>query len=235
MSTDRQGPRPMPRQDLSAFSTPRGVAASRLAPRRRPAASTPVDEDLAVDVASADDQEPIVDETPAQPTEIEPGPPVPVTASPSASPPQSAARARTSRPSISERGTRQRPGAVAEPRPAGQIIVYLKDHVADRLRATSQRSGRTHLQLIVDAIDATHEELPELLEAAGYIDRPRSSLFGDSMKGVRRRASGERKAQIGVRPPASVLGVIDQLVVDSAAPHRSALVEVALDKHLPTG
>ena len=112
--------------------------------------------------------------------------------------------------------------------------MYLKDGVADRLRAAARQSGRTHLQLMVDAIDATHGELPDLLEAAGYIDRRESSLFGDSVKGLRRRATGERKAQIGVRPPKGILSVIDKVVVDCAAPNRSALIEVALDKHLPS-
>lgn len=226
MSTEPQGPRPMPRQDLSAFSAPRGVATNRLAPRRRTAepATPPADEPSAATQAPAEQDEPAQDAAVATAPQPAPTPSDP-----------SPARPRRAHSSTSAGPTRQQPAARAETRPAGQIIVYLKDDVADRLRAAAQQSSRTHLQLVVDAIDATHQQLPELLEAAGYVDRPSSSLFGEAMRGVRRRPPRARKTQIGLRPPAAVLGVIDQLVLDCAAPHRSALVEVALDKHLPDG
>lgn len=249
--SEHQPPRPMPRQDLSAFAAPRGVAVSRLAPRRRPAA--PPDADSAVPNGQGDSHTPSAPATgssatqpatverldelataepavkPVEPNDKDAAPQTPAPTKPSS-------RARGSRAAS---GREEERGASAtsatEPRLGGQIIVYLKDGVADRLRATAKQSGRTHLQLIVDAIDATHSELPDLLEAAGYIDRRESSLFGDSVKGLRRRATGERKAQIGVRPPVGILGVIDQVVVDCAAPNRSALIEVALDRHLPAG
>ena len=250
--SEHQPPQPMPRQDLSAFAVPRGVPVSKLAPRRRPTApaeadSTPAEDNAASGLTSApgaanssasvpaavdggegpSQADPI--EEPAAPTSrpasgktSAPGRPAPPTRVPRA-------------PGGRQRGAEASGSSTTEPRLGSQIIVYLKDGVADRLRATAKQSGRTHLQLMVDALDATHGELPDLLEAAGYIDRRESSLFGNSMGGLRRRATGERKAQIGVRPPAGILAVIDKVVVDCAAPNRSALIEVALDKHLPIG
>jgi hypothetical protein len=212
----------MPRQDLSAFVAPRAVAANRLTPRRRPPEPAPPASPVAEEAADA---------AATQQEEEAPKPAV-VPAPPAATPPPT--QPARPRPAPSTAAPRQKSAPDAAARPGGQIIVYLKDAVADRLRAAAQQSSRTHLQLIVDAIDATHPELPQLLEAAGYVDRRNSSLFGEAMKGVRRRSTGERKTQIGLRPPAAVLGVIDQLVIDCAAPHRSALVEVALDKHLPS-
>jgi len=221
VTADPQGPSPMPRQDLSAFATPRGVAAPKLAPRRRAEAS-PV--------------------PPPAPPAVEPEDAMPPSQPLSPEAPGNTAGTNTrladtpSRPraatATAGRGKSPRTPGADEPKPTGQIIAYLKDPVADRLRAAQTATRRTYLQLIIDAVDATHTELPELLETAGYIARRSNSLFGDGAHGVRQHGSGERKQQIGLRPPAAVLAVIDQLVIDCGAPHRSALIEVALDSHL---
>ena len=225
MTADSQVPSPMPRQDLSAFAPTRGVTAPKLAPRRRPESAatttppqTPVVPAQTTPAPAATD--PTADSAPVADR--------PATSTPPAGPPR---RAQSNASKSGQRGTTRVPPP-GESKSAGQIIAYIKDPVAERMRAAQVQTRRTYLQLVIDAIDATHTELPQLLEAAGYIDRRSSSLFGDAAQGVRQRSSGERKQQIGLRPPAGVLAVIDQLVIDSGAPHRSALIEVALDAHL---
>jgi predicted DNA-binding protein len=113
-----------------------------------------------------------------------------------------------------------------------QIIVYLPLELAERLRAAGEESGRTHLQLVTDALDATHERLDGLLVAAGYVEAKSSGLFGGSARPVARRPGRRGTAQISLRPPVDVRDVMDRLVEKHSAPNRSALVEVALDAHL---
>jgi predicted DNA-binding protein len=128
-------------------------------------------------------------------------------------------------------------GAKAD-RPASgktQIIVYLPVDLADRLRAAGEKTGRTHLQLVTDALEATHERLDDLLAGAGYVESKSSHLFGSSARPVARRPGRRGSAQISLRPPADVRDVMDRLVEKHSAPNRSALIEVALDAHLPRG
>ena len=115
-----------------------------------------------------------------------------------------------------------------------QIIVYLPVDLAERLRAAGEQSGRTHLQLVTDALDATHERLDDLLAAAGYVESRTSGLFGKSAQPVSRRPGRRGTAQVSLRPPVDVRDVMDRLVEKHSAPNRSALIEVALDAHLPT-
>ncbi|MGR7028187.1 hypothetical protein [Geodermatophilus sp. URMC 62] len=114
-----------------------------------------------------------------------------------------------------------------------QIIVYLPVDLAERLRAAGEQSGRTHLQLVTDALDATHERLDDLLAAAGYVESRTSGLFSKSAQPVSRRPGRRGTAQISLRPPVDVRDVMDRLVEKHSAPNRSALIEVALDAHLP--
>lgn len=194
----------MPRQDLSAFGAGRAVRSPRLAPRSRPAPAPAVEEAAERTVERPDK---------------------PATAAPA---PLAAVPGRTS--------TRRAPaaGAAAPVRKSGQqVIVYLSSEVSARLRAAGASTGRTYLQLMTEALDAVHPELQNLLEAAGHIQRqPATSLFGQQVATVGRRAAGTSKAQISIRPPAHVLAVIDGLVAEHAAPNRSVLIEVALDAHL---
>ena len=226
MTSDPQVPSPMPRQDLSAFAPSRGVTAPKLAPRRRPeGVSTPAPHRAPAAPAETTPAPEAVTESTA---DSAPAVDLPATSTTPAGQPK---KTQSNTPRSGQRGSARTP-ASSDPKSAGQIIAYIKDPVAERMRAAQVQTRRTYLQLVIDAIDATHTQLPQLLEAAGYIDRRSSSLFGDAAQGVRQRSSGERKQQIGLRPPAGVLAVIDQLVIDSGAPHRSALIEVALDAHL---
>jgi predicted DNA-binding protein len=113
-----------------------------------------------------------------------------------------------------------------------QIIVYLPVDLAERLRAAGEKTGRTHLQLVTDALDATHERLDDLLVAAGYVESNSSGLFGESVRPVSRRPGRRGSVQVSLRPSADVRDVMDRLVEKHSAPNRSALLEVALDAHL---
>jgi predicted DNA-binding protein len=142
------------------------------------------------------------------------------------------AEARTEEPSKPAR-TPRTPKADTTAPDKKQIIVYLPVDLADRLRAAGEETGRTHLQLVTDALEATHERLDDLLAAVGYVESSQSSgLFGKATRPVSRRPGRRGTAQISLRPSAEVRTVMDRLVEKHSAPNRSALIEVALDAHL---
>jgi hypothetical protein len=118
--------------------------------------------------------------------------------------------------------------------PNKQIIAYLPFALAERLRGQSEETGRTHLQLVIDALEATHDRLGELLAKAGYTEGRSSGLFGDGVQPVSRRPRRRGGVdQVTLRPSADVRKVMDELVEQFKAPNRSVLIEVALDTHLP--
>lgn len=119
----------------------------------------------------------------------------------------------------------------ADKRP--QIIAYLPTALADRLRAAAGESGRTHMQLVTEALDATHGRLDKLLADAGYVRLKSSGLFGNTPRPVQRRPARRGTDQVSLRPSPQVREVIDSLVEQHSAPSRSALIEIALDAHLP--
>ncbi len=172
-------------------------------------------------------QETVVDvrEKPAEPEEAPKAPEATYEAEKQTEAPQKEAPARKTRAAKADK-----PAASKT-----QIIVYLPVDLAERLRAAGEQSGRTHLQLVTDALDATHERLDDLLAAAGYVESRTSGLFGKSAQPVSRRPGRRGTAQISLRPPVDVRDVMDRLVEKHSAPNRSALIEVALDAHLPRG
>src|SRR4051794_29970665 len=118
--------------------------------------------------------------------------------------------------------------------PNKQIIAYLPFALAERLRGQSKETGRTHLQLVIDALEATHDRLGQLLAKAGYTEGRSSGLFGDGVQPVSRRPRRRGGVdQVTLRPSADVRKVMDELVEQFKAPNRSVLIEVALDTHLP--
>ena len=116
------------------------------------------------------------------------------------------------------------PRKVPTPRPAkadkaaadrrAQIIAYLPTALADRLRAAAGTTGRTHLQLVTDALDATHGRLDKLLADAGYVEPKSSGLFGANARPVQRRPARRGTDQISLRPSPEVREVIADLTLE---------------------
>lgn len=113
-----------------------------------------------------------------------------------------------------------------------QVIVYLPLSVKERLRAAAQAAGTTYTSLTLDAIDATHTRLDDLLGTSRPLGGPRhpGSLFGMPIPAAERR-NHEARVQVSVRLLRRDIDVLDEL----AARHqvsRSGLITAALAAHL---
>lgn len=227
MSVENLGerPTPRPRADLkSAFAPPDRTSrlGGRLAKPPRPTSLAPAAE------ATAGES------TPAR--EIE-QPPAPAAQRPESGPALAQEAAPPTRKSAAT-GAGDRRGRKTARRAKRQVaeggtattIVYLPGEVLELLRQQRLRTGSTYTDLVLDALDATHLRLGELLEATEQPQtRPAGSLFAGT--GRSRSATAQPKAQITLRPRTSDAEVIDGLARDLGT-NRSKLVEVALTAHL---
>lgn len=111
---------------------------------------------------------------------------------------------------------------------ARAVIVYLPVSLRDRLRKVTADRDATYTQLVLDAIDATHEQLAPMLTQ----QRPAraQSLFQRTAT-PRRRRHDEPHVQVSLRLVPEDLAVIDRLVADLGAGSRSHLVATALHAH----
>lgn len=110
------------------------------------------------------------------------------------------------------------------------ITVYLPVSLRDRLRRHRQFVGHTLTTVVLDAVEAVHAELDELL--AAHRPTPAGTLFRHRAA-PRATATAEPNVQVGLRPSSADLAVLDGLVSTYGAPNRSVLVAVALDRYLP--
>lgn len=117
-------------------------------------------------------------------------------------------------------GTR---GPEDRPQPSN---VLLPADLADRLREERTRLGYSNGEVILVALEATHERLQEL------ISRPRvgGGLFGERQAGAVRRDG--TLTPLNFRLPAGDFEVIDRLVGECGARSRSHLITVALTEYL---
>jgi hypothetical protein len=144
----------------------------------------------------------------------------------------------TAAPSAGPARSEPRPAriAAAEERPAGgpargaarPVIVYLPVSLRDRLRQLTAERDLTYTELVLDAVDATHERLPSLLTP----EKPRARSLFRQPTAPRRRRHAEPHVQVSLRLVPEDLAVIDQLVTDLDAGSRSHLVATALQAHL---
>lgn len=113
-----------------------------------------------------------------------------------------------------------------------QVIVYLPVSLKDRLRDAARTSGATYTAIALDAIDATHDQLGELLGASQPTDAPRreGSLFGVQPVGQAHQ-DREARVQVSLRTRRRDVDVIDELAGRHGA-SRSALISAALTAHL---
>lgn len=155
---------------------------------------------------------------PAEP----PAAPKPTSALPPASPPPAVTPAKSPRP---RRATR---------RPPASVVVYLSISLRARLRAHAETGGRSHTQIVFDALNATHTRLAELAaaSAAHHPDvQPGDGLFVAQRSA--RRVHDEDQVQVSIRPNPTNLDVIDQLADRHTSGNRTALIALALDEYLP--
>jgi hypothetical protein len=113
------------------------------------------------------------------------------------------------------------------------VIVYLPVSLRDRLRTAAGARGATYTTVVLEALDATHDKLDELLGGHRPNLRP-GSLFSSEV-GRSRPRSAEPHVQVSLRLTRSNLQVVDRLVSEHDAPNRSALVASAVAAYLGKG
>jgi hypothetical protein len=232
MTTEQLGehPSPRPRADLSSSFSPPNRASGLSGRLARTSRSVPAPPSPPADPA-ADAQAPPLSAPPAtEKTAGEKAPPQPAPTSPDTDP-ETALPALPHQPARRASRTRA-PTPLRGDTEGGTIttIVYLPAEVLQQLRQARLRSGQTYTELVLDALDATHTRLADLLAAA---DRPQTRPAGSLFVGARRAApaTAQPKAQITLRPRASDAETIDALARDHGT-NRSKLVTIALTAHL---
>lgn len=142
-------------------------------------------------------------------------------------PAESPAQTQTVRPPASSTPARK-PQASSSDR----LLIALPQSLRDRLRAVAQTRQVTYRDLILDAIEATIDELPQLIAAHDTTTTVNTGLFERTTH--RRPASPEGTAQVTIRGlnPQN-RDVLAQLVIDTGAASLTELIATALDKHLP--
>ncbi len=130
-----------------------------------------------------------------------------------------------------ERPRRRRAEQEQTAAPVQPIIVYLSASLRDRLRHHATSTGRSYTELTLEALDATHRRLGDLVaDATSATTRP-GSLFTGAPR-PRRLRHDEPQVQVSLRLLRQDIDVIDRLVTDLQAPNRSSLVATALGAHL---
>jgi hypothetical protein len=98
-----------------------------------------------------------------------------------------------------------------------------------RSRLRVHGGERSYTEIVLEALDATHARLQAKFNTPAA---PLNSLFvGRRLS--RRRRHEEPQVQISLRPLREDVTVIDRLQAQVGAPSRSALINAALDEHLP--
>ena len=235
-------PRPEPTTDLAgAFSKPgaRGAGLRLPTSKRKPAKK-----------ATAKTTEKVVETAPPleTPTETPTKPSEPLQeaagapesdAGPSAAPEgrsgDGASQGRTERPVASRPSTTPRRGRPPTAAPAagqGRLVLWTPVSIRARMQAVRQDKGTLYLDQVLDAIEATYDEIGDLVARATGPVQVQGRLFERTAAAPVEGA--EQRVQLTIRGVLdSQLHVIDELVDQHSAGSRSALVNAALDATLP--
>lgn len=109
-------------------------------------------------------------------------------------------------------------------------VVYLADDLVAEVGAACARDRITRTQLVLHALEATHQQLGDLVARDLEPRVIRGTLFDEVV--TTHRQNQPAKRQVMIQPTRAQLEVIDKLVSDSGARDRSHLVAVALAAHL---
>ncbi|KUL30001.1 hypothetical protein ADL15_25860 [Actinoplanes awajinensis subsp. mycoplanecinus] len=110
------------------------------------------------------------------------------------------------------------------------MVVYLAVSLRSRLREHSAAAGRSHTQIVFDALNDTHHRLAELT-GNPLPEHAQDGIFVAQRPA--RRQHREDQVQVSIRPNPENLAVIDGLACTHTAGNRSALIAAALDAYLP--
>lgn len=114
---------------------------------------------------------------------------------------------------------------------SGKLILSASTPIRQRLRAVRNATERVYRDQVLDALEATVDDLPELIERLNRPVVATGRLFDRDV--APKPATGETKQLTIAGFTASQLEVIDHLVQSTGATGRNQLVIAALDEHLP--
>lgn len=140
------------------------------------------------------------------------------------------------RPTETETPPTTEADGVAPPHPAVQALTVLRnvmltdDVVALVREARVGPERRTTTKVILDALTATHQQLPQLIAEDLAPTVIRGSLFEE----VVTTTASPPKRSLRIEPTRAQLAVIDQLVETTGAKDRSHMLSVALKAYLGT-
>lgn len=121
----------------------------------------------------------------------------------------------------------------AKPVAGGQLVLWTPISIRARMQAVQSTTGKLYLDQVLDALESTVEDLPDLVAEATHGQRAQGRLF-ERENTPTKTTEPVHRVQLTIRGfLQSQLDVIDTLVTETQAPSRSALVNAALDKHLP--
>jgi hypothetical protein len=152
-------------------------------------------------------------------------------------PPEANARAPETSPAAAPRPRRGRPPkeTTATGRPSagqGRLVLWTPVSIRARMQAVQRSQGTFYLDQVLDAIETTYDQLADLVSQSTGTTQVQGRLFERTTATTAQPA--EQRVQLTIRGVlASQVRTIDELVDQTGAPSRSALVNAALDATLP--
>lgn len=117
------------------------------------------------------------------------------------------------------------------------VPVHLPTSLNDRLQAYMTKTRKSHQTVLLDALEATYHQLPELIEKATSGDaaeepQERASLFARPSRPAP-VSSGEPRIKHTVRVSPTNRKVLDSITAELKAPSRNLLIITAYEAFLP--
>jgi hypothetical protein len=145
------------------------------------------------------------------------------------------APAEDSRPASRKAPAAKRTPVARESSEPGRLVLWTTVAIRSRMKALQADTERVYRDQVLDALEATHRQLPELLKrtSTSTTTKVHGELF-ERVETATSSANSDERKQLTIRGfLESQLDVIDHLVASTGANSRSALINAALDAYLP--
>lgn len=124
------------------------------------------------------------------------------------------------------------------PSASASLILTLEADLNERLLAYRATTRKSHTVILMDAVEATYDRLPELVRAALGIDdepKPARKLFERSPMTATPISTGPRapRVQHTIRTTLTNRQQLDEITKETGAPSRNFLIVTAYDAFLP--
>lgn len=117
------------------------------------------------------------------------------------------------------------------------VPVHLPSSLNDRLQSYMARTRKSHQTVLLDALEATYDRLPELIRQAtageAAEEAPKASLFARPTRPAP-VASGEPRIKHTVRVSPTNRKILDTITAELEAPSRNFVIITAYEAFLPS-